>query len=86
MYKRQVQALGALYNYDFVVFAMGLQIFLLATGLSAVRHGSLPKWIGWIAIVLAVIALTPIGFFAFLGSGILVLIMSVVLTLKPRKG
>jgi len=81
-----VQALGALYNYDFVVFAMGLQIFLLATGLSAVRHGSLPKWIGWIAIVLAVIALTPIGFFAFLGSGILVLIMSVVLTLKPRKG
>jgi len=80
------QALTALYNYDFLVFAMGLQIFLLGTGLSIVRHGALPKWIGWLAIVIAVITVTPIGFFAFLASGILVLILSVMLALKPRKG
>jgi len=81
-----VQALGALYNYDFVVFAMGLQIFLLATGLSVLRHGALPKWIGGIAIVLAVIAVTPLGFFAFLGSGLLILLISVMLALQERKG
>ena len=81
-----VQALGALYNYDFVVFAMGLQIFLLATGLSVLRHGALPKWIGGIAIVLAVIAVTPLGFFAFLGSGLLILLISVMLALQERRG
>jgi len=81
-----VQALGALYNYDFVVFAMGLQIFLLATGLSVLRHGALPKWIGGIAIVLAVIAVTPLGFFAFLASGLLILLISVMLALQERRG
>ncbi len=56
-----VEALSALWSNDFLPFAMGLQVFLLATGLSIVRHGVLPKWIGWIAIVLAVVAVTPIG-------------------------
>jgi hypothetical protein len=80
------QALMALYNYDFLVFAMGLQIFLLATGLSVLRHGALPKWIGAIAIVLAVIAVTPIGFAAFLGTGLLILLISVMLALQERRG
>ena len=42
-------------------------MLLLATGLSIVLYGALPKWLGWIAILLGVIGLTPIGFFAFLG-------------------
>jgi hypothetical protein len=79
-----VQALSALYNNDFVPFALGIQVFLLATGISVVRHGALPKWIGWVAIVLAVIAVTPIGFAAFIATGILVAIMSVMLTMRAR--
>ena len=78
------QALSALWNNDFVPFAMGIQIFLFATGISVIRHGALPKWIGWIAILIAIVAVTPIGFAAFLGSGVLVLIMSVVLTMRAR--
>jgi hypothetical protein len=79
-----VQALSALYSNDFLPFAMGLQVFLLATGISVVRHGALPKWIGWVAIVLAVIAVTPIGFVAFIATGILVAIISVMLTMRAR--
>lgn len=79
-----VQALSALYAYDFLPFAMGIQIFLLATGISVVRHGALPKWVGWIAIVIAVIAVTPIGFVALIAAGVLVLIISVMLTLRAR--
>ena len=79
-----VQALSALYSNDFLPFAMGFQVFLLATGISVVRHGALPKWIGWVAIVLAVIAVTPIGFVAFIATGILVAIMSVMLTMRAR--
>lgn len=79
-----VQALSALYSNDFLPFAMGFQVFLLATGISVVRHGALPRWIGWVAIVLAVIAVTPIGFVAFIATGILVAIISVMLTMRAR--
>jgi hypothetical protein len=79
-----VQALAALWQHDFIPFAVGIQVFLLAMGLSAVRTGAIPKWIGWIAILLALIAVTPIGFAAFLGAGVLVIVLSVVLTMRAR--
>lgn len=79
-----VEALSALWSNDFLPFAMGLQIFLLATGISIVRHGALPRWLGWIAIVLAVVAVTPAGFVSFLGAGVLVAVISVMLTMRAR--
>ena len=79
-----VQALTALYHNDFVPFAVGSVVFLVAMGISVLQHGALPKWIGWIAILLAVIGLTPIGFVAFIGSGILIAIIGVVLALRGR--
>jgi hypothetical protein len=39
-------------------------------------------WLGWIAIVLAVIALTPIGFAAFVCGGVWVAVTSVLLTMR----
>ena len=48
------QALQALWDNDFLPIALGSTVMLLATGLSIVRHGALPKWLGWIAIVLGV--------------------------------
>jgi hypothetical protein len=79
-----VQALSALWSNDYVPFAVGIQIFMLAMGITVVRHGALPKWIGWVAIVLAVIAVTPIGFISFLATGVLVAIISVILTVRVR--
>jgi hypothetical protein len=89
-----VQALSALWNNDFVPFGVGIQVFLLATGISVVRHGALPAWLGWVAIVLAVIAVTPIGFASFIGAGLWVAVTSVLLTMRagdapggpPRSG
>ena len=65
-------------------FAVGLQLFFLATGLAVVRTGVLPKWIGFVALLLGVIAVTPIGFVAFLAGGILVLVLSIILMLRAR--
>lgn len=79
-----VQALQALWDNDFVPLALGALIFLFSTGLSIVRYGALPKWLGWVALVLAVIGLTPIGFAAFLGTGIWILVVSVMLTMRAR--
>ncbi|MGH2957941.1 MAG: hypothetical protein ACRDL6_13220 [Solirubrobacterales bacterium] len=81
-----VQALQALWDNDFMPLAVGTQLVLLATGLSVVRHGALPKWLGWVAIVLGVIAVTPIGFAAFLGMAIWILIVSILLSMRARSG
>lgn len=79
-----VQALQAFWDNDFIPIALGTEVLLLSAGLSIVRHGALPKWLGWIAIVLAVAGVTPVGFVAFLGGGIWVAVVSVVLALRER--
>ncbi len=78
------QALEALWDNDFLPFVLGSVTAMLAAGLSIVRHGALPKWLGWIAIALAVIGMTPVGFVGFLGSAVWVLIVSVMLSMRAR--
>ena len=79
-----VQALQALWDNDFVPLALGVLVFLISTGLSIVLHGALPRWLGWVALALAVIGFTPIGFAAFVGAGVWILVVSVMLTLRAR--
>jgi hypothetical protein len=79
-----VQALQALWDNDFVPLALGALVFLISTGLSIVRHGALPKWLGWVALLLAVIGFTPIGFVAFIGAGLWIAVVSVMLALRTR--
>jgi hypothetical protein len=79
-----VQALQALYDNDFVPIALGVLLFLWATGISVVRSGVLPKWIGWTMLVLGVIALTPLGFVSFIGTAVLILVISILLAARAR--
>lgn len=79
-----VDALSALYNYDYIPIGTGGIVFLLGTGLSVLRHGALPKWIGWAATVLAVIGLTPVGFVAVIGAGILSAVIGLTLAVRER--
>ena len=79
-----VQALQALWDNDFVPIMLGLLMFLWATGLAAIRTGALPKWLGWVMILLGVLGLTPIGFVAFLGTAIVVLVLSILLSVRAR--
>jgi hypothetical protein len=79
-----VQTLQALWDNDFVPIAMGAQILLLAAGLSIVRHGAFHKAFGWVAIVLGVIGLTPIGFVAVLAGGLWLVVLAVLLMLRAR--
>ena len=80
----QLQTLQAVWDNDWLPLAVGVQVFLLAAGLSIVRHGALAAWMGWLAIVLGVIGMTPAGFVAFLGGGVWILIASVMLALRAR--
>lgn len=79
-----VQALQALWDNDFLPILFGIVLLLIGAGLSVVRFGGLPKWLGWVAIVLAVAGATPIGFVAFIGGALWVLIVSVLLAVRAR--
>jgi hypothetical protein len=80
----QLQTLQALWDNDFMPMALGLQVFLLASGLSIVRHGALASWMGWVAIVIAVTAVTPAGFIAFMGGALWIVAASIMLALRGR--
>jgi hypothetical protein len=79
------QTLNVLDNNDFVLMVAGLAVLALAGGLSALRHGGLPKWMGWAGIVIGVLSFTPVGFIAFLAAGIWVVIAAILLTLARRQ-
>lgn len=79
-----VQALSALWNNDFLVFALGTIVFMLAAGLTILRHGALPKWLGWFAILTAIVGMTPVGWFGAIGAGVWIIITSVMLALRER--
>lgn len=74
----------ALWQNDFVPLALGLLTFLIATGGAIIRTGILPKWLGWIAIVIAIFGPTPAGFVAFFGAALFILVISVMLAMRER--
>ena len=80
-----VQALAALWENDFVPFIVGAMVFILASGISILRHGALPKWLGWVAIGLAVISMTPIGFVGAIGIALWIGVVSVMLAVRERR-
>ena len=81
-----VQALQALWDNDFMPMALGLNLFFLAIGLASLRYGSMPKWLAGIAVLLGIVALTPVGYVAFLGGALWILGVGILLALRDRKG
>jgi len=73
-------ALNALNSDMFITVAVGTAVFNLGLGLAILRHGGLPRPLGWVALVVGIAGLTPAGFFAFLATGIVVVWASVALT------
>jgi hypothetical protein len=74
-----VQAINALGSDMFFTVAVGTAAFLVGAGFGSRRTDALPSWLSWSAIVLGVVAITPLGFFAFLALGVWALIVSVLL-------
>jgi hypothetical protein len=77
-----VQALQALWDNDFLPIAVGTIVFLLSAGIAAVRTGALPAWLGWVAIALGIIGMTPIGFVAAMGGALWIAVTSILLAVR----
>jgi hypothetical protein len=80
-----VQAINAIVWDYYIPFIVGVSVFLLAAGISIVRHGALPTWLGWVAVVLGVIAATPFGFFALLAGALWILVVSILGLMRSRE-
>lgn len=74
-----MQTLNVLQN-DLTPFlaGVGAAIFLACTGYLVVRSGVLPKWLGWVGLVLALVSLV-IPFLGITGAALWTLITSIVL-------
>jgi hypothetical protein len=74
-----VVTLNALNSDLFFPLAVGTAVFNLGLALAVLRHGGLPRSLGWLALVVGIVGLTPGGFFAFLATGIVIVWASVVM-------
>ncbi|MGZ4375792.1 MAG: hypothetical protein ACXVR9_13530 [Gaiellaceae bacterium] len=62
-----MQALNVLQNDVFFGLLIGTCVFLIGNGLAIVRSAAaLPAWLGWVAALLGVVAVTPIGWIVLL--------------------
>ncbi|MDQ3643111.1 MAG: hypothetical protein M3450_17015 [Actinomycetota bacterium] len=74
------QALNIFDLNNFFPAVVGLATILLATGWHTLRSAVLPVWLGWVSVVLGLLALAgPAGFMAFLLFPLWVLVVSVLL-------
>jgi hypothetical protein len=76
------QTLATLNEDLFFPLAAGLALFLTAAGLAAIRHGAFDRWLGWIALVIGIICITPLGFIGVLAALAWSLLASVILYRK----
>jgi hypothetical protein len=86
------QTLFALQQDFFLPFMVGFVLAFLASATAIPRHGLLPRWLGYVAIPIPFLLLTPAGLVAFVAGAIWILIVSVLLFLRegrpvqPSKG
>jgi hypothetical protein len=74
--------LTVLNNTLFFPLTGGFALLLLASGVAFLRTRVLPSWLGWISIVIGILILTPLGFFALLATVLWVGALGVVLYLR----
>jgi hypothetical protein len=74
-------ALNSLDNWDFFGFTFPLAIMLFGMAGAVLKGGAaLPKWLGWVGLVLAILYFAgPFGFAAFLLTGIWIIIASILM-------
>ena len=77
------QALNVASNDVFFALLGGAFLFLMGFGLAILSAATLPRWLGWVAIPFAVLAVTPIGWIVLIFAlPIWVLIVSVLVFLR----
>ena len=62
--------------------AIAAILFVVSASIAAVRHGILPRWLGWAGFVVAAVLPLAVGFIGFLALFLWVLLVSSVLAIR----
>lgn len=73
-------ALNVLDNDSFWAFAIPLGIMMIGAAGATLSTGFLPRWLGWVALVIGIATFTPVGFIGFALTGIWIIIASILLS------
>jgi hypothetical protein len=80
------QTLSFLSNELFIPILGGAFVFMFCAGLAIVRGAPLPKWLGWVAIVLGILAvIPPVGFFSLILVLVWILVVSILVYQRSGK-
>lgn len=79
-----LQTLHVLNMQMFPPLAVGVFLTLIGYGLAIIATRALPTWIGWVAVVAGVFAITPLWFVPFIALGILIVGSSIVLAMRSE--
>jgi hypothetical protein len=70
----------------FVVLLVGLVAFMAGHGIAIIRTGVLPRWLGWAAIVVGIVAAIPVvGWLSLFGLIIWSIVAAVVLFIREGR-
>ena len=75
-----LQLLNVLNEDLFPPFAVGTMVFLIATGVAILRTGAFPRWLGWVVIVGALFAVTPLFPVAMLALALFTVIAGITIS------
>jgi hypothetical protein len=81
-----VQALAVFWQNDFLPLAVGMFVFLWGFGLAVLRHGGLPKWMGWILVIGGITAISPAFFVGGIIALLSILVSSIMFIREERAG
>lgn len=74
------QTLNLLSNDMVLTSSAGFSVFGIASGLAILRAGLLPKWLGWLALAIGIVILTPAEFAAFIAFALWTVVVSISMT------
>jgi hypothetical protein len=77
------QALNLLLEASWLPFIVGIAITLIGAGMTALGTGVVPRWLGWIALVVGIIGLAgPGGFACFFVGPLFMLVAGIMLYVR----
>jgi hypothetical protein len=79
------QGMNVISNDLFAPLIAGTCVFMIGNALAILRYRPLPAWLGWVALLIGVVTVTPIGFFGFLGTMGWVLVVSILIVVREGR-
>jgi hypothetical protein len=76
------QALNLLSNDMVLTSAAGFSAFGIAGGIAILRGAPLPNWLGWMAVLIGVVVLTPAEFVAAIALAVWIIIVSILIATR----